>query len=293
MGESKKIDQRQSLRVVTDNSVINAEDLATLSLNARKLLYIAIAQCKMSDSEFYEYETTPAELADIWGITRSNVYRESDNITSELMKTVIRLPDGVRGYKKRHLFEICDYNDDSVVKFKLNKEMTNKLLGLEKDFSKPLMWDFMRMRSPYSISIWHLMQMEMKSFKPMMSAPIEFDLSLEELRRVTGTEKKLKQVGQFKERVLDKAIEEIRKNCWTDISYVNIKKGRVVTGFRFTAKSIMGNIKMDDLSFRQQKQARKAMLIHKKAEGTLTPLEYNELQELISELSQMSIEDYM
>lgn len=293
MEEYKSIDKRESLRVVTSNELITATGLQELSLNARKLLYLAIAQCKKSDKEFYEYKTNPGELADIWGIERSNVYREADKITDELMRIFIRKPAGdIQGFDKRHLFEICSYRDSEIL-FKLHKEMTDYLLGLNGDFSKPLVWDFMRMRSAYTMEIWHLMQKEMKSFKPMISAPIEFDLSLEELREATGTQNKLKQVGQFKTRVLDKALEEIRENCWTDITYTNIKRGRVVTGFRFTAKNVMGSINIDNLSYRQQQQARKAMLVRKKADGTITPKEYGELQTLMLELDQMTIEDYL
>lgn len=289
MDEIKNIEKGKNIKVVTANSLISAPDIALLSLNARKLLYIAIAQCKVKDAEFYDYQTTPTELAELWGIDRSNIYRVCDEITTELMKIVIKVGD--KAYDKIHIFAKCHY-DDAKVSFKLHKDMTDRLLGLKKEFSKPLLWDFMRMKSPYSIAVWHLMQREMHSFKPMLSSPIEFELSLEELRTVTGTQKKFKQISEFKARVLDRALDEIRDNCWTDISYDNIKTGRVVTGFRFTAKNIMGVINAEDLSLRQRKQARKALLIKKKADGTLSPREYNELQNLIEELSQMTMEDF-
>lgn len=289
MDELKNIEKGKNIKVVTANSLISAPDIAALSLNARKLLYIAMAQCKYQDSEFFDYQTTPTELAELWGIDRSNIYRVCDEITTELMKIVIKIGD--KSYDKIHIFAKCHY-DDAKVTFKLHKDMTEQLLGLKKDFSKPLLWDFMRMKSRYSIAVWHLMQREMHSFKPMLSSPIEFELTLDELRAVTGTQNKFKQISEFKARVLDRALDEIRDNCWTDITYDNIKTGRVVTGFRFTAKNIMGVINAEDLSLRQRKQARKALLIKKKADGTLSPREYNELQNLIEELSQMTMEDF-
>lgn len=291
MAKSKKIDKREDLRVVTDNSIIDAQDLPKLSLNAKKLFYIAVSQCKKNDKEFYEYETAPTELAEMWGVSRQDVYQLADKITTELMRIVITLPNGEKGFKKRHLFEKCDYDDTSMLTFKLHSEMTDLLLGLKKNFSKPLVWDFMKMRSPYSMAIWHLFQREMKSFKPLMNSPIEFEISLEELRKVTGCENKLKQTGQFKERVLDKAIAEIKKNCLTDITYTNIKHGRSVTGFRFTAKSIF-NVDTEHLSYRTRMKLRKADLARKEADGTLTFEEQDELNELRNYLSQMTLEDY-
>ncbi len=291
MEKPREIDKREELKVVTDNRVINAQDLSSLSLNARKLFYVAVSQCRQPDKEFFEFETTPAELAEMWEIDRSNVYREADEITTELMKIVITLRTGEKAFEKKHLFEKCQYDDDSRLTFKLHREMTELLLGVKKNFSQPQMWDFMKMRSPYSIAIWHLMQREMKSFKPMMSSPIIFDLTLEELRQVTGCEKKLKQIGQFKERVLDKAIKEIRKNCFVEIGYINLKKGRIITGFRFTAESVLGTVDMDNLTYRQKKMCRRALLVNKKSDGNITPEEMQELEELTEDLIQIHMED--
>lgn len=292
MEEVRKIDKRDGLRVVTANGMIDAEDLSSLSLNARKLFYVAISQCKMEDKEFYEYEASPSELAELFGISRQEVYMVTDKITTELMKIVITLRTGKKAFKKRHLFEKCNYSDDKVLYFQLHKDLTDLLLGLKKNFSKPLVWDFVKMRSPYSMAIWHLMQREMHSFKPMMSSPIIFELSLEELRQVTGTENKFRQVGEFKRFVLDKALREIRKNCWVDITYTNIKQGRKVVGFSFTAQNVMGTIRIDDLSYREQQRVRRAQLVRKRADGAITAEETAELLELCLELDQYSISDY-
>ena len=291
MKETKKVDKRESLRVVTANTMIDAQDLYSLSLNARKLLYLAISQCRKNDSVFYEYEITPLELSEMWGISRQEVYQVVDKITTELMKIVIKLKTGEKSFRKRHLFEKCVYDDDKVLCFKLHAEMTDLLLGLEKDFSKPLVWDFMKMRSPYSMAIWHLMQREMKSFKPMTTRPISFDMTLEELRGVTGTESKLKQIGQFKERVLDKALQEIQRNCFVKITYTNIKRGRRITGFWFTAESVFGTFDMNEMPYRMQKHIRKAQLINKKSEGNITKQEEQELETLKKDLEQMTLED--
>lgn len=291
MNEVKKLDKRESLRIVTDNGLIDAQDLSRLSLNARKLFYVAVSQCKQSDKELYEYETTPAELADMWGIDRSNVYREADKITTELMKIIITLRTGKKSFQKRHLFEKCNYDDAAKLTFKLHNEMTDLLLGLKKDFSKPLVWDFMKMRSPYSMAIWHLFQKEMGSFKPMMTQQMIFEITLDELRAVTGTENKLKQIGQFKERVLDKAIKEIKRNCFVEITYRNIKRNRRIVAFSFTARSVWGYQDVSDMPYRLQKRMRKADLIRKRGEGALSPDEQEELLDLISELEQLTLED--
>lgn len=291
MDEIKKIDKRESLTVVTDNGLIDAQDLPKLSLNARKLFYVAVSQCRKNDKEFYEYETTPAELADMWGVSRQEVYQVAEKICKELMQIVITIRTGKKAFRMRHLFEKCNYDDDAVLTFKLHTEMTDLLLGLKKDFSKPLVWDFMKMRSPYSMALWHCFQKEMKSFKPIMTQRIEFDISLKELRAVTGCENKFKSISEFKRFVLDKALKEIKRNCWVNITYDNIKRGRTVTGFRFTAESVWGYTDVSGLSYRMQKRMRKAVLVRKRAEIGLDPDEQEELLDIIADLDQLTLED--
>lgn len=241
--KARSVDTRESVRVVTHNSYITCYGTDRLSLKARKLLYIALSQVKQDDKEFFEYRLTPLEFAVVMGIDVSNVYDEAEAITDELMKLEIRVysdDKGKKGFKKIHVFDECDYTDDSDIVFWLNKKMTTLLLGLHKDFSKPLLHDFMKMKSPYSMAVWHLMQREMKSAKPNHTQVIEFELSIQELRQVTGTEDKLPQMVHFKERVLDKAIKEIGDLCGVAITYDNLKSGRVITGFHFYARNIYG-----------------------------------------------------
>lgn len=244
MGKNKPraVDTRDSVRVVTSNGFITAYGADKLTLKARKLLYIALSQVKQDDKKFYEYRITPLEFSMIMGIDVSNIYAEVENITAELMPLYIRVDSGDgKHFRKYSVFSKCEYEiGTNDIVFKLNQDMTTFLLGLNKDFSKPLLHDFMRMKSPYSMAVWHLMQREMKSAKPNHTEVIEFDLTIKELRQVTGTEDKLPQMVHFKERVLDKSTKEIRDLCGVDVTYTNIKNGRIITGFHFTARNIYG-----------------------------------------------------
>lgn len=230
------VDKRVSIKVVSANDFITAKELSALPLNSRKLLYLAISQCKKSDKEFYEYAISAKDFAEMMGIDESNIYRDGRKITGRLMGLSLDCDLYGQGYEQYGLFSKCTYKKkDGIIRFKLNPDMTNFFLNLKKDFSQPLLEDFVHMNSPYSMAIWHLMQREMHSKKPSITQTIEFDLTLAELRSVTGTESKLRQIGQFKERVLDKAIREIRDNCGVVVTYTNIKDSRTIVGFHFTA----------------------------------------------------------
>ena len=288
----KEVDKRESLRVVTKNEFITAPELATLTLKARKLLYLAVAQCKVSDKEFYEYRVPVPEFAEMMGIDSSNVYRTADKLTDELMKSFIRVQKANKHFAKYSLFSKCEYEEDGELYFKLNKDMTDLLLSVNGNFSKPLLSDFMKMKSPYSMAIWHLFQREMKSKLPWVGNPIYFELSLEELRTVTGTaDKKTYDIlNNFKIKVLDKAIREIKDNQLADISYTNKKKGRTVVGFVFKCSDwLMGDRQPTE---RTLKKMRKIELWKISKQRPLTKAEDDEYQELILELDQMTLADY-
>ena len=234
----REIDKRDVVRVVTANNFLRATGLENISIKARKLLYLAIAQCKKGDNQFFQYSISAVDFANLMDVVPQAVYKEADSLTDELMHGFIKyVPDGKKGFVKFALFEQCAYLD-GVLTFKMSKDMTPILINLKRDFTQPLLSDFMHMRSNFSMVIWHLMQREMRSRKTGVTDIVEFELTLKELRSATGTTDKFERLSQFKAKVLDKAISEIQSNCGVIINYENVKTGRFVTGFKFTARSL-------------------------------------------------------
>ena len=288
----REIDTRKSIRVVTSNDFILAQELSGLSLKARKLLYVAISQCRKNDERFYEYSISVPEFAALMGIAKSHVYQEAFQIAKELASATISvIPKGGKRFQHYPLTAICEYDDDSFLRIELNPRMTDLLLKLKGSFTQPLLEDFVRMRSPYSMAIWHLMQREMHSLKPGVTDTVEFELSLEELRRVTGTQDKLRQIGEFKVRVLDKALREIKDNCGVVITYRNIKESRTITGFHFLATSCYH---IDERKIPQsvKEKARSVELRQAGKSRELTTEEKEEYDRLTANAEQLSLDDY-
>ena len=290
--DKKTIDKRNSLKVVTSNEFITACGIDNISLKARKLLYIAIAQCQKTDTEFYESEISVIDFAEMMNISATHVYEEADNITNELLGSFLKIQSIKKKncFKKYSLFSICEYTENATLKFKLNKDMTDFLLKLNKNFTQPLLNDFLKMNSPYSMELWHLMQREMKSKKAYGNNEIEFELLLDEIRQVTGTQNKFIRLSDIKRYVIDKAIREIKDNCSVKIEYEYIKEARTVIGFKFKATSVH---KLKENNKRQSKFIRKTELKAKQLDKTITLKELDELNTLILELDQMKIDEFM
>ena len=289
MNNLKKIDTRDSIKTVTSNDFNTAKGLEKLSLKARKMLYIAISQCKKNDKAFFTYEISIKKFAELMNITPEAVYTEADGITDELMSGVLSvIPSGKKYFKKYALFSMCEYEHTGVLKFQLNRDMTDFLLELKGDFTQPLLEDFLKMKSHYSMAIWHLMQREMMSKKPGITNIIEFDLTIEELRKVTGTQDKLKQIGEFKKRCFDKALREIDENCGVKITYKNIKKGRVIVGFHCFAVSTY-HIDENKIPQLTKEKVRRRKLELEQCYRKLTSDEQEEYEQLITNVDQIEL----
>lgn len=289
--ESRTLDTRDEIKVVTDNKLITAAGLDKLSLKARKLLYLVMAQCRQTDKKFYLYEITPSELAEKLNVGRNHVYELADELTGELMGRYIEVKQtDAKRFKKYTVFSMCEYDDESILRFKLNPDMTEFLLGLQKSFTQAFLSDFLKMRSTHSMAVWHLMQREMNGRKPGTDR-ITFYLSLEELRTVTGTQDKLKKLSQFKAKVLNLAIRDIKDTCGIEIAYEDQRRGRAVRGFYFTAR---GPLDLTGYQPSQETLARIRMhdIGMKVKFGSATPEEYDELQGLLLKYNQMSIFDF-
>lgn len=292
MEKTRNIDTRKNLKVVTDNCFITAKGLSKISLKARKLLYLTIAQCKVNDEHFYRYDITISQFADIMGIDKSHLYQEAFNITKELSETSLTfLFDDEKEFEHMPVVSFCKYLNN-VISIELNTRMVELFLKLDSNFSKPLLSDFMRMKSPYSMAIWHLFQKEMQSKKPGTKR-IDFYVSLEELRIVTGTEKQKTYdiLSNFKNRIFDKALREISEKCGVEITYSNRKRGHTVVGFDCTALNWLGlDLTNYNPSEKTKNKIRKFELQEQKKVRELTDEEIAEYENLCQTASQLEFD---
>lgn len=275
----REIDTRDSVQVVTSNNLLKATGLENITLKAKKLLLLAIAQCRMNDAEFYEYDITAQDFADLMGIEVQHVYQAADSITDELMHGFVRFkaPEKKR-FKKFRLFASCEYADGNL-HFKLAEEFSPFVLGLKKDFTKIPLVDAVKFPSSYSLDVWRLVSSKIWN-KPFADREVAFSVSVEEIRKATGTENKFKQIGQLKTKVWDKALRDILQICLIRITYSNHRTGRTVTSFDCIATSFTYIPGQEPGPAVQR--ARYFKLRQKKQEGKkLTAAEMDEYQRLL------------
>lgn len=242
--DMREVDTRDCIRVVTSNDFLKIQGLADLSLNALKLLYFAISQCKKDDDIFYSCIIKEKELAKCWGITKQTLYDASENITKELSNFVIRKND-LNQYNYIRKFNVpmfgivvddFDSKGNKIIQIALNPFANELFLHLDKNFSRPLLCDFNKMKSVNSILIWHLIQVKLNSIKPGGNKIVNTRLSVNELRILTNNITTYPDLKEFKKKVINQAIKDIKRSCNIDVVCKSIKDGRNTIGYEFILK---------------------------------------------------------
>lgn len=239
--QKRELSTKENIRAVTRNNFVLSGKpkyglgLPDLSTKARKMLYLIIAQDRRSDSGFYEYRVPIEQFAELMEIPRNHAYGIARDVADQLTSLKLEISDGSGGFEFVVAFTTAKYGlADCPNEFvlELNYRMAELFLDIKHElFSQPLLDDLLKMRSKYSIQIWHLMKTQIDACRNKVEC--RFYLSLAELRKATNTEKKLKQVCDFENRCLKVSIAEIEKICFVDIEYTKRKEGRKVVGFDF------------------------------------------------------------
>ena len=195
-------------------------------------------QVVKDDEDLKPYALTSTELVNLLHITKDNIYRVMDNVSSELASSFLEARQFQSGkkFKKIPWVSFCEY-DDEINKFviQLNQAMKPVLIGLKNNYTQYTLENILSMKSIYGIRIFELLQEKIKSKNKYINTNIE--LTIEYIRECCDCENKYIRFSQFKTRVLDRGTEEINRVTLYNITYDCVKQGRVITSIIFHVKN--------------------------------------------------------
>lgn len=159
-----------------------------------------------------------------------------------------------------------DYEND--VSFKFTESILPYLVELKENFTQYLLSDISQLNSKYSIIIYKWLSMNYNQYEyyngkggrrkkqlQELKNPI---ISIDELRRITDTEKELRRFYDFEKRVLKIAEEQINQFTVLNVTYEKIKKGNRVDSIQFhiTKKQIAPDsfYKIGDIAYEDDKE---------------------------------------
>lgn len=220
--------------VVQANNLIGGKQ--ALKLNSAKLIRSAIMQVVRDDEELKPYIITIKDLAELLDIPASNIYRDIESI----MDDIISKPVYVRkekfgktvGFIKIPWVTKCEYKSDIGIALKLNGELKPFLIKLKEHYTQYTLQEVLAMKSVYAIRIFELLQSKLMS-KMLPKEGVKIIMSVQEIRECCNCEDKYPAFGNFKDKVIDKAIKEINRVTLFRVDYLYIKKGRNVIAIEF------------------------------------------------------------
>lgn len=224
----------------TRNYVCQANTLVggkqALKLNSAKLIRAAIMQVVREDEELKPYIITITELAELLNVPKSNMYRDIDDITNDIINNPVYIKEETE--KKIRWIKIpwvtrCEYNSDVGVALKLNDELKPFLLNLKEHYTQYTLDTVLVMKSVYSIRIYELLQSRVNT-KLIPREGIDIELSLQTLKECCGCDSKAYDIfSNFRNRVIDVAVKEINEKTLYSLSYSYAKKGRAIVSLIF------------------------------------------------------------
>ena len=242
MGRGKKVIDGQlsfDFSLDKDNYVVQANDLIggkqALKLNSAKLIRAAIMQIVPEDDELKPYVVSIKEIAELLGVSESNLYRDIDDITDDIIKNPVFIRQAINRqikWVKIPWVSQCEYNSDVGVSIQLNDNLRPFLIRLKEHYTQYTLDNILCMKSVYAIRIFELLQERiMTRVLPKEGQYIE--ISLQELRQCCDCEEKYPRFTHFKDRVIEPARREINELTMLRMEYEYVKEGKSVVAIRF------------------------------------------------------------
>lgn len=232
--------------VVQANELIRSKQ-DELTLLEAKLIRLAISQILLEDIELKTYICKVTELAQYLEMPQSNVYRELDRITSNLMRKVISIVDktakpkakGEFNYKKFHWVDYCEYNN-GVITIKLSENLKPYLIGLNELFTEYGYNSILSLPTTNSIRLLELLtsyesviNTNSAAFTPYNPYPHiekednELIFAIDFLKEYFNCKNKYSQTSDFVNRVINASVKAINTESKTHkVAYRVAKEGK-------------------------------------------------------------------
>ena len=224
----------------TRNYVVQANNLIggkqALKLNSAKLIRSAIMQVVRDDEELKPYIITVKELAELLGVSASNVYRDVEEITDDIIKNPVYVKEEIVGKSVKWIkipwVSKCEYNSDIGVAIKLNEELKPFLINLKEHYTQYTLQEVLTMKSVYAIRIFEMLQSKIMN-KMLPKDGTDIEISVQEIRECCDCEDKYPAFGNFKDKVIDKAVSEINRVTMFRVEFSYRKRSRSVVAIIF------------------------------------------------------------
>lgn len=218
--------------VVKTNQLNSA--LQNLSLPEIRIIQLAIVDARETNtglSTDKPLRIDALRYAEMFETTRQNGYQRMKDAEENLFNRRFSYKNETgKLVKSRWIQQVTYLDDEGAIELVFTLAVVkgiSRIDGAEDFFTSYLLEQTASMDSIYSVRLYELLV----QWKQAKNTPV---FELESFRDQLGIDvHEYKRMGNFKLRVLDLAVEEINEKSDIKVSYVQVKKGRTITGFKF------------------------------------------------------------
>lgn len=239
MVNEKTLEDNLTYKVVKDNSLIQKAK-SDLTLNEQKLINYLISLIKPSDIDFKTYTIKIGDFAKLVGLDNKHMYRDFKVIIDEIEKKSFWFEDDEQITKISWVLKPKYLKKTGMVELHLDPDVKKYLIGLQNNFTEYELYNILSLKSKYSVSIYELLKSHSFKKKSIILEIEDFKSS------INASKDSYKSFGLFKQKVLEKAIDDINEFTDMQIKYecldghqkvMNTLQGRKVAFLKFYIKS--------------------------------------------------------
>lgn len=214
--------------------------LQTLTLMEIRIIQLAIVDARESGnglSTDKPLRISAKRYAEVFGVQAKNAYAKIKQSEETLFKRQFSYIDPQTGktVKSRWVQDVTYLDDQGSIELCFTRTVVkgiSRIDGAIDFFTKYLLSNTIHFKSVYSVRLYELLN-QWRNGDPRKMPMFE----LQKLRGQLGLEPdEYERFGNFKTRILEKALEEINEHSDLTVRYDQVKKGRCVVGFHFNIK---------------------------------------------------------
>lgn len=227
---SEKIVYNKNYYTVMANEIVKGKQSNTLQ--QMRFIRLMITQIEQQDKQLKKFTCKIQDFANFFNIDKSNIYRDTMTFCSELIKTQTLISTGnpKKPWKAINWFGCAEYDGNGEITLCLSEQIHPYLIGLNKWFTQYQLKNIVGMKSVYGIRLYEILKCDDNKAQ---GEKYTFKYEISTLREILNCENKYKQIKEFKEKVIEKATQEINNNTDLFIITEYIKTGRRITDVQF------------------------------------------------------------
>lgn len=219
-----------------DHYAVMANDIVkgkqSMTLQQARVLRLMITQVAKDDTDYRTYTCRIKDLARFLGIDSSNLYRDIQDFCLGMLDLKVQVGTGNprSPWRAWHWISMASYDGNGAITLRLSDEIKPYVLALDRWFTRYQLGNILSMKSFYSIRLYEILKCEDNKTKNEKGY---HEFTIQEFREMLGCEKKYRQIGQLKQRVIEPASREINEKTDMQVNVEYVKTGRAITSVRF------------------------------------------------------------